>query len=154
MIYNACDAVVSTCVGEGWGLSWTEAMAVGKPVIFPQNTCLTEWITEENGFPYPSGGDMDHITILPNDNEIPRATAHIDKMVEQMVLVHDNEKEREKRATAGYEMVKNKLIWDEHINPRWVELFDSIVAETQNNVKLESFSKSDLTRPVLRGEML
>jgi len=51
-------------------------------------------------------------------------------------------------------MVKSKLIWDEHINPRWVKLFDSIVAGTQSNVKLESSSKSDLARPVLRGEML
>ena len=152
MIYNACDAVISTCVGEGWGLSWTEAVAVRKPVIFPKNTCLTEWITEENGFPYPSGGDPDHITILPNDNEIPRPTAHVGKMVEQMILVHDNEKERESRAQAGYDMVTSQLIWNEHINPRWVELFDKIVSDSQGGVDLSS--KVDLSKPVLRGEML
>lgn len=129
--------------------SWTEAMAVKKPVIFPMNTCLTEWITEENGFPYPSGGDPDHITILPNDNEVPRPTAHIMKMVEQMLLVHDNAEVRNARAQAGYDMVIDKLIWNKHVNPQWVDLFDRIVAESKSGIDLSSGPN-----PVLKGEML
>jgi len=77
LIYNASDCVMSTTVGEGWGLSWTEAMATKTPVVFPNNTCLGEYITEETGYPYPSGGDMEHTVVIPNDNEIPRPTAHI-----------------------------------------------------------------------------
>jgi glycosyltransferase involved in cell wall biosynthesis len=126
LIYNASDAIISTTVGEGWGLSWTEAMATKTPVVFPQNTCLPQYITEETGWPYPSGGDMDHITVLPNDNEVPRPTAHIDKMVECLIDLHDNPEEGKRRALAAYKMLHSSLIWDTHINPQWLSLFDSI----------------------------
>ena len=41
-IYNASDIYITTTLGEGWGLSVTEAMAVGIPVICPSHTSLTE----------------------------------------------------------------------------------------------------------------
>lgn len=151
MIYNASDVVVSTTVGEGWGLSWTEAMATKTPVIFPQNTCLTEWITEENGFPYPSGGDIDHVTVLPNDNEVPRPTGHLHELVKQLILLHDNPEEGKKRAAAAFEMVSSQLFWNDHINPRWVDIFDKIVAD-RNASPLGTALDADT--PVFKGEML
>jgi glycosyltransferase involved in cell wall biosynthesis len=150
MIYNASDVVVSNTLGEGWGLSWTEAMATKTPVVFPQNTCLGEYITEETGFPYPSGGDIDHVTVLPNDNEVPRPTGHLHKMVEQLLLVHDNPEEAKKRAETAYEMVSNNLFWNEHVNPRWVDIFDKIVADTSRS----PVEQLDADTPVFKGEML
>jgi glycosyltransferase involved in cell wall biosynthesis len=151
LIYNASDAVVSTTVGEGWGLSWTEAMATKTPVVYPINTCLGEYITEETGYPYPSGGDSDHMTVLPHDNEIPRPVSHISKLVERLIEVHDNREEAAKRAETAYEMVTNNLIWDEHINPRWVKLFDEIVASRAPTFEPQT---PDLAKPVLKGEVL
>ncbi|MBD3262131.1 MAG: glycosyltransferase [Candidatus Altiarchaeales archaeon] len=150
MIYNASDCVVSTTVGEGWGLSWTEAMATKTPVVFPINTCLGEYITEETGFPYPSGGDPDHITVLPHDNEVPRPTSHVGKMVEQLIYLHDNPEEAARRAENAYGMVSSTLFWNEHINPRWVELFDKIVKDQTS----PSQKALDITKPVVKGEML
>lgn len=152
MIYNASDCIVSTTVGEGWGLSWTEAMATKTPVVFPINTCLGEYITEETGFPYPSGGDPDHITVLPHDNEVPRPTAHVGKLVEQLIYLHDNREEGTRRAENAYKMVTSNLLWDEHINPRWVELFDQIVRDNQAGPSTKD--ALDLAKPVLKGEML
>ncbi len=151
LIYNASDVIISTTVGEGWGLSWTEAMATKTPIIFPMNTCLGEYITEETGFPYASGGDADHITILPHDNEIPRPTAHISELVKRLIEVHDNREEAAKRAETAYHMVTNNLVWDQHINPRWVKLFDEVVAQKTPTFEPEA---SDLSKPVLKGEVL
>lgn len=151
MIYNAADAVISTTIGEGFGLTWSEAMAVRKPVIFPNNTMLGEFITDETGFPYPSGGDLDHITILTNDNEVPRPIAHLSKMVERMIQVYDNREEAAKRAEAAYKMIHSSLIWDQHINPRWVSLFDSIIGEMGST---SSSAPVDISRPILKGEVL
>ncbi len=151
LLYNASDCVISTTVGEGWGLSWTEAMATKTPVIFPRNTCLGEYITEETGFPYESGGDPDHITVLPNDNEIPRPTAHISDMVEKMIQVHDDKEEAARRAENAYNMVINNLVWDKHINPQWVDLFDKIV-ESQGATS--QAPASDLSKPMLKGDLL
>jgi glycosyltransferase involved in cell wall biosynthesis len=156
LIYNACDAVISTTLGEGWGLSWTEAMAVGKPVIFPSNTCLTEYITDETGFPYPSGGDADHVTIIPNDNEVVRPVAHIGKMVERMLEVHDKRDEAARRAQAGHQMVMNNLVWDKHINPKWVQLFDRIAGEiaSPTPATVPASVGAPVPRQVLKGEVL
>jgi len=41
-IYNACDVYVTTTLGEGWGLTVTEAMACKLPVICPLNTSLID----------------------------------------------------------------------------------------------------------------
>lgn len=52
-IYNSIDAYITTTLGEGWGLTVTEAMAVKKPIICPNNTSLRE-ITKngENAYTY------------------------------------------------------------------------------------------------------
>lgn len=151
LIYNSSDALISTTVGEGWGLSWTEAMATKTPVIFPNNTCLGEYITEQTGFPYPSGGDPDHVTVLPHDNEVPRPTSHIGKMVERMIEVYDNRKEAAARAENAYQMVMTTLTWDRHINPQWVNLFDQIAADC---LSTPAPAPVNLSRPVLKGEVL
>ena len=151
LIYNSSDAIISTTVGEGWGLSWTEAMATKTPVIFPSNTCLGEYITEQTGYPYPSGGDPDHVTILPNDNEVPRPTAHVDKLVQRMVEAYDDRKGAAERAENAYRMVMSNLTWENHINPQWVQLLDEITADQG---EASSFLKIDASRPVLKGEVL
>lgn len=51
-LYNSFDVFVSTTTAEGWGLTITEAMACGTPVICPIHTSLTE-ITEEGTLVYP-----------------------------------------------------------------------------------------------------
>jgi len=151
LVYNASDCVISTTVGEGWGLSWTEAMATKTPIVFPINTCLGEYITEETGYPYASGGDPDHITILPHDNEVPRPTSHIAEMVKQMIDLHDNREEALRRAQNAYDMVHSTLVWTEHINPQWLALFDSIVAATGTPAEDE---KPDLAKQVLKGDLI
>jgi len=41
-IYNAMDVFLTTATGEGWGLTITEAMACGVPVIAPAHTSIVE----------------------------------------------------------------------------------------------------------------
>ena len=45
-IYNAADLVVSSSLGEGFGLSTVEAMASMTPLLVPNNTAFTELIGE------------------------------------------------------------------------------------------------------------
>jgi len=41
-IYNASDVVISTSLGEGWGLIFSEAVACKVPIIAPYNTSYIE----------------------------------------------------------------------------------------------------------------
>ena len=41
-LYGAADLLLTTSLGEGWGLPVTEALACGTPVVVPMHTSLME----------------------------------------------------------------------------------------------------------------
>jgi glycosyltransferase involved in cell wall biosynthesis len=127
MIYNACDSVISTTLGEGWGLSWVEAMATKTPVIMPNNTAMAEHIGEDHGYLINSGGDPNLHVILPNDNEVLRPTVDVNHMVELMNHVKDNPDEAREKAENAYNYVMNNFVWEKHIVPKWVDLIEDLL---------------------------
>jgi len=44
-VYNCADVFLATHLGEGWGLTVTEAMATKTPVVVPDNTSMTEIVS-------------------------------------------------------------------------------------------------------------
>jgi len=46
MVYNAVDAGINTCIGEGWGLVNTEHGSVGVAQVVPDHTSLAEIFDE------------------------------------------------------------------------------------------------------------
>jgi glycosyltransferase involved in cell wall biosynthesis len=126
MLYNCSDCVISTTLGEGWGLSWIEAMATKTPVIMPANTALVECITEDKGYLVKSGADPSHHTVLPHDNEIIRPLVDVDDMVKKMLQVYNNYDEAMEKAEKAYEWVRTDLNWQGKIADRWVGVFDKM----------------------------
>ena len=68
-IYNVSDAVITTTLGEGWGLSITEAMATKTPMIGPDNTSLHEILANNRGILVPSGNNPSMWITKESDNE-------------------------------------------------------------------------------------
>lgn len=52
-LYRLCDACVSAHHAEGWGLSLSEAMACGKPVIATGWSGNMDFMDEDNSLPVP-----------------------------------------------------------------------------------------------------
>lgn len=131
LIYNASDVVISTTLGEGWGLSITEAMACKVPIIFPNNTSLTEIVgeNEERGYLTKSGASANDWAVLPNDNEVMRPLTSVEDLAEKLIHVYDNREEAEKKADAAFKWVHSNLLWDKHIAPKWDRLLTSAVLE-------------------------
>jgi len=134
MIYNISDCVISTTLGEGWGLSWTEAMATKTPVIMPANTAMVENITEDRGYLVKSGGDSSLYTVLPHDNEVIRPMVDVDDMVEKMLAVYNDQEDAKARAEKAYEWVTTDLNWQTGVVPKWVEVFDKAYEDLQAGV--------------------
>ncbi len=136
LIYNASDVVVSSTVGEGWGLSSVEAMAVKKPIIFPNNTSLTEIVGEDRGYLARSGETPNDFVVLPSDNEVLRPVVDVMHMAELMMHVYDNREEAAARGENGYNWIKNNLTWDKHVVPMWDKLImdAAIKAAKQSSV--------------------
>lgn len=142
-IYNAADLVVSTTLGEGWGLSLTEAMAAGKPVLAPAITSIPEmfgmspddpkqpelaWVEENlaklRGIPVKSGSSASEFICLGlQDNERLRPLTNVDDMVAKMIWAYDNPDKAAKVASNGYKWVTEDLPWS-NVCQSWVKLFD------------------------------
>ncbi len=126
MLYNCSDCVVSTALGEGWGLSWIEAMATKTPIIMPGNTAMAENITEDRGYLVRSGTNSSLYTVLPHDNEVIRPLVDTDHLVETMLHVYNNYDEAMEKAENAYNWVTTDLNWQASVIPQWVEVFDKM----------------------------
>ncbi len=150
MLYNACDVVVSSTIGEGWGLSCTEAMAVKKPVIFPKNTSLVEMIGEheERGWFAKSGETMnDYICMGSPDNNILRPIVNVYDMARVLEYVYNHPEEAKLKAERAF----NEVWQWEQIGDQWKEIFQK--AENKLNV-IRSIKKIGVNEkcPCLSGK--
>lgn len=129
-LYNCGDIFLTTHLGEGWGLTVTEAMAAGVPVVAPNNTAMPEQLGEnsERGFMYECE-DVAHI-----DNSGFRPKGNLDAIVEQMLLAHESPEKK----------INDALMWARghdwsHVTKQWVDLFRQ--AEVLHETKSEEVTE-------------
>lgn len=135
-LYNCSDVIVSTTLGEGFGLSWLEAMAAKVPIIMPRNTAMEEFITDDIGYLMDSGSNESLWTVLPHDNEVQRPLVDVDDMVEKLLHVYNNREEANEKADNAYNWIVQEMDWQGPIAKKWVELFDKVYEDTQKVEKV------------------
>lgn len=135
MIYNASDCILSTTLGEGWGLSWSEAMATKTPVIMPANTAMIENITEDRGWLVKSGTNPSLFTVVPRDNEVVRPLVDVEDLVRAMKEVYYNQTEVKKRVENAYAWVHTQLGWETSIIPKWIKIFNKAYDELKKDIQ-------------------
>ncbi|MBV5347945.1 glycosyltransferase family 4 protein [bacterium] len=123
-LYNACDCVLSTTLGEGMGLSWIEAMATKTPVIMPNNTAMAELITDDTGYLVNSGSDLSLWTCLPNDNDVLRPLVAVEDLVAKMLEVYNNQTLAKEKAEAAYKWACTNMLWSGKIATQWLKVFN------------------------------
>lgn len=125
-IYAGADLVVSTTLGEGWGLSTTEAMACKTPVLMPRHTSLEEIVgkDEERGYLVDAGTNPNLFISLTRDNELKRPLTDIVHMVEKIQYIKAHPEERKAKAEAAYKWLENTT-WD-GIAKKWDMLFQKM----------------------------
>jgi len=126
LLFNCSDVVVSTTLGEGFGLAWMEAMSAKVPIIMPANTMLPEYITEEIGWLCKSGNKPSLWTVIQHDNEVQRPLTDTDDLVAKMVEIYNNPEEAKRRAENGFNWITKHMDWQKNIAPQWVKLFDKV----------------------------
>lgn len=128
-IYNSADCYLTTTLGEGWGLSITEAMATKLPVVAPNNTSLPEILGDDRGWRIPSGDTPTHWITKENDNDRIRPLMDVEAAADAIIEIIENRKEAEKRAEAAYEWV-TKLTW-ENVCKDWSDIFKKAVNKSK-----------------------
>lgn len=120
-IYNASDVFLTTTLGEGWGLTFSEAAACKLPVIAPYTTSFME-MSE-----YGKNAYMLH-TIYPccqfNDNVV-REQTDIYEIAETLVAVSKDKinksKELQTKVDKNYDWVKRHE-WSD-VCKHWIKYF-------------------------------
>jgi glycosyltransferase involved in cell wall biosynthesis len=127
-IYNAADAVVTTTLGEGWGLSITEAMAAGTPVIAPHHTTIPELLGNPTpadrvrGLSVACGGPSLWVCQGAGDLGRTRPLTDVEDLVRQLRFVRENPGEAERLARDAHDWVQG-LRWERIVSEYWLPLF-------------------------------
>ena len=119
-IYNASDVYVTTTLGEGWGLGFSEAAACKVPVIAPYSTSFIEMSNYGTGafmveVLYPFCNNVDNV--IREQTDIYEVADNILKVAKEKDLV-------KKKVEDNYNWVK-KLEWSE-LCKMWVKYFKEI----------------------------
>lgn len=126
-IYNASDAVLSTTLGEGWGLSITEAMATKTPIIAPDNSSLTEMMADGRGHLVKSGSTPSLWIQKELDNERLRPLMDVEDAAEKIGAMIDGK--AQDTTEKAYKWVQ-ELSW-KRICERWITKLDFAAQEAK-----------------------
>jgi len=118
--------------------SWIEAMATKVPIVMPNNTAMSEFITEDRGYLVNSGSNPSLWTVIPHDNEVMRPLVDVDDMVKTLVHIYNNRDEARTKAENAYKWIVNEMDWQRGIVPRWVDVFDEAYELIQREDKEHS----------------
>ena len=133
-IYNAADLVLSTTLGEGWGLSMTEAMATKTPVVAPDNTSFSEMGAMNRVKLIPSGADPSMWIVKEGDNERIRPLMDVKAAADAIEAIMDGKEKP--NVEAAFQWVSN-LNWS-NICKQWIAVVDeAAMAAAKENYELE-----------------
>lgn len=131
--YNAADCFLTTTLGEGWGLTITEAMACGTPVIAPNNTSIPELLGEDGdrGYVYEC---TDETWI---DNSGFRPVGKTNDIVNKMLKAYNNRKTKAHQdIIARAAKFIDDHTWDKVCKP-WVKIFDDALTPDSRPAKVK-----------------
>lgn len=152
-LYNCADAYITTNLGEGWGLTITEAMAAGTPVIAPNHTTAPEILGPYRSPTLPldknsRGYIYDCKEKVYVDNSGYRKWGRMEDILAQMILCYNDWKCAKKgrypkaRYKARETIIKNarefteKYSWN-NVCKQWIKLFEEVSEELSKPEKLE-----------------
>ncbi len=112
IVYNCANLIVSTSLGEGFGLPTLEAMAVKTPVLVPDNSSLSELVADGRGTPIKCGSNLTEWTILTHDPGFKRPLTNIEDMIAKTEAIMDNPSLVELQVERAYKWVKEEMNWN------------------------------------------
>lgn len=125
-LYNLMDVVVTTSVGEGFGLSLLEGAACGKPVVCPAiGNLMDVW-----------GDSAEFIKLIKKTESVPNTSFEgevIDTgdLVAKLNKLYKNEEFRKERGVAAYNRSYNDVFDWEHVATK---VFEVIMRASKDRV--------------------
>lgn len=149
-VYNACDVLLSSNLGEGFGLTYLEAMGAGTLNLAPFHTTTPELFDLKNtdinekarGVAYKSGSNKTEWVFLgPQDNMTERPIGNVEDAVEKLIWIYDNPEKAEKIASNGNLWAQN-YTW-KRIAKDWDSLFQKTYKDLEEDRENEEAIRKD-----------
>lgn len=119
-IYNASDLLISTTLGEGWGLPITEAMATKTAILAPMHSSIRE-ITRNGeliGYPITSEYMLESVTMYDNSLVREKCNPHaVADLLYTAYATHNNPTNVALKASA-YQEVTQLYDW-KNVAKKW-----------------------------------
>lgn len=126
IFYNASDIYVGLPGGEGHGLGFSEAMYLGKPLVYG---CYGGHITYCKG----AGIEVPAIQFLSEQNiDAPRAVISSTKAAQAMFDLYSSQELRKQYGDVGKEIARKELLW-EILDPKFEEAFSEALSEAKTS---------------------
>jgi len=149
-IYNAADLVLSTTLGEGWGLSATEAMATKTPLAIPGNTSFNEIGEDDRAALLNSGTDASLWIVKEQDNDRLRPLTDVMAAADRIEAIMDGKQIPD--TEAAYKWVR-ELDWS-NICKKWMEVIDQAAqAANEQNTAVEVQRESQFMNRAQRRKL-
>ncbi len=150
-LYNTFDVYLNCSQSESWGLTITEAMACGTPVIATNFSAMTE----QFGVPFDTYVEQDEqyrVTdqglLVHRGNEIwtqnataRRFTPRVEDIKEAMAYYYVNREEIDRHGANAREWVVRNYEWDYLYEEHWLPIFDEIDEELGDETYNEYYFK-------------
>jgi glycosyltransferase involved in cell wall biosynthesis len=111
-LYNDSHAFLFPSLGEGWGLTLTEAMATGLPCISIDKTGCAEYFDNSVGFVIKS--DVKSIGPLPNYG-LEDCRAYVpdtQSLLDAMILCCNRYQDALKKGRKASDWIRNNVTWE------------------------------------------
>lgn len=106
LVYSLADVHVSTCQGEGWGLTAMESMACGIPQIVPNYSALGEWCRDDKGSPVVEYTDISPIPFFNTKGLNTRGgIPDMESTINALHKLYQDKKYRDDLGAKGYRLV-------------------------------------------------
>ena len=140
MVYNMSDVIFSSNIGEGFGLTYIEAMGAGTINLAPFHTTTPELFDLENtdinqesrGIAYKSGSTKSEWAFYgPSDLIRERPLANVEDGVAKLMWIYENPDKVKEIEQNALKWIKN-YSWQD-VAKQWDILFQGVYKELQND---------------------
>lgn len=138
-LYNTFDVHLNVTQSESWGLTITEAMSCGTPVIAANNSAQTEqfgippdsYIGTQDAFKVTSQGLLVYrgAEMWTQNATARRFTARVDDIVDAMYFYYMNQELIDEHGENAREYVQSNYDWEYVYDEYWRPFFDEVEDE-------------------------
>lgn len=126
-LFNASDVLLTTSMGEGWGLPITEAFKVGLPIVAPRHSAIQDLVGKdsERGYLFDAGSTSSEWVVPSGSSWAKYPLANVEAGAKAVIKALTNKQETAEKTLAANRW-DNLKSWEE-VGGMWLNAFNEVL---------------------------